>query len=34
MLFENSGEEVFLAEKIFFIDETPKRHFLVANDVV
>jgi hypothetical protein len=34
MPFENSGEGVLPTEKKIFIDETPKRHFLVANDVV
>jgi hypothetical protein len=33
MPFENSGEGVLPLKKNF-IDETPKRHFLVANDVV
>jgi hypothetical protein len=33
MPFENFGEGVLPSEK-FFIDETPKRHFLVANDVI
>jgi hypothetical protein len=33
MPFEKSGEEILPLKKIF-IDETPKRHFLVANDVV
>jgi hypothetical protein len=34
MPFENLGEGVLPTEKKFLIDETPKKHFLVANDVV
>jgi hypothetical protein len=30
MPFENFGERIFPREKIFFIDETPKRHFFGA----
>jgi hypothetical protein len=33
MPFENFGEAIFPGEK-FFIDETPKRHFLGAIRVV
>jgi hypothetical protein len=33
MPFEKLGEGIFPLKKIF-IDETPKRHFLVANHVV
>jgi hypothetical protein len=34
MPFENFGEGIFPREKIFVIDETPKRHFLGAIRVV
>jgi hypothetical protein len=34
MLFENFWEGIFLREIIFFIDETPKRHFLGSIRVV
>jgi hypothetical protein len=34
MPFENFGEGIFPREKVFFIDETPKRHFLGAIRVV
>jgi hypothetical protein len=33
MPFENVGEGIFPV-KIFFIEETPKRHFLGATHVV
>jgi hypothetical protein len=34
MPFENFGEGIFPREKIYFIDETPKGHFLGAIRVV
>jgi hypothetical protein len=34
MPFENFGEGIFPREKIFFIDETPERHFLGSEPIV